>query len=93
MFLQPSPKSELRVIDFGSGVMDDPNAVLEEGAEFGRHTTFAGSAFYISPEMFQRFLKLEKYGFCWQLRSSGRKTQSKQAKTAAATQQQESPAL
>lgn len=34
--------------------MDDPNAALEEGAEFGRHTTFAGSAFYISPEMFQR---------------------------------------
>ncbi|CAB9514753.1 MAP kinase-activated protein kinase 2 (Fragment) [Seminavis robusta] len=54
MFLQPTPKSELRVIDFGSGVMDDPNAELEEGAEFGRHTTFAGSAFYISPEMFQR---------------------------------------
>ena len=42
MFLQPSPKSELRVIDFGSGVMDDPKAELEEGAEFGRHTTFAG---------------------------------------------------
>lgn len=54
MFLQPSPKSELRVIDFGSGVMDNPSAPLEEGAEFGRHTTFAGSAFYISPEMFQR---------------------------------------
>lgn len=54
MFLQPTPKADLRIIDFGSGVMDDPNAELEEGAEFGRHTTFAGSAFYISPEMFQR---------------------------------------
>ena len=54
MFVQPSPKSELRVIDFGSGTMDDPSAELEEGAEFGRHTTFAGTAFYISPEMFQR---------------------------------------
>jgi hypothetical protein len=40
----------------------------------------------ISPEMFQRFLKLEKYGFCWQLRSSGRKSQSKQAR---ATPQQQ----
>jgi serine/threonine protein kinase len=54
MFRQPASKSELRVIDFGSGVMDDPKAALGEGAEFGRHTTFAGSAFYISPEMFQR---------------------------------------
>ena len=54
MFMQPSPRSELRVIDFGSGTMDDPTAELEEGAEFGRHTTFAGTAFYISPEMFQR---------------------------------------
>ena len=54
MFLQPTPKAELRLIDFGSGVKDDPNAELGEGEEFGRHSTFAGSAFYISPEMFQR---------------------------------------
>ena len=48
----------------------------------------------ISPEMFQRFLKLEKYGFCWQLRNSGRKSQSKQAKAkAAATQHDDQPAL
>ncbi|KAG7337814.1 helicase domain protein [Nitzschia inconspicua] len=33
----------------------------------------------ISPEMFQRFMKLEKLDFCWQLRSSGRKNHSKEA--------------
>ena len=45
MFQSPSPGSDLRLIDFGSGT----NKVVE-----GLHTTFAGSAFYISPEMFQR---------------------------------------
>ena len=48
MFKDPTPQSELRLIDFGSGTMEPP----KEGNEF--HTTFAGSAFYISPEMFQR---------------------------------------
>lgn len=45
MFQYPTPGSDLRLIDFGSGT----NRVVE-----GLHTTFAGSAFYISPEMFQR---------------------------------------
>eukprot|EP00934_Nitzschia_sp_Nitz4_P003188 Nitzschia sp. Nitz4//scaffold81_size91200//84479//86307//NITZ4_005003-RA/size91200-snap-gene-0.26-mRNA-1//1//CDS//3329558761//3178//frame0 len=45
MFQSPTPGSDLRLIDFGSGT----NKVVE-----GVHTTFAGSAFYISPEMFQR---------------------------------------
>lgn len=45
MFQYPSPGSDLRLIDFGSGT----NKIVE-----GLHTTFAGSAFYISPEMFQR---------------------------------------
>lgn len=45
MFEFPTPGSDLRLIDFGSGT----NRVVE-----GNHTTFAGSAFYISPEMFQR---------------------------------------
>jgi serine/threonine protein kinase len=45
MFQSPTPGSDLRIIDFGSGT----NIVVE-----GVHTTFAGSAFYISPEMFQR---------------------------------------
>eukprot|EP00538_Stauroneis_constricta_P011413 CAMPEP_0119557602 /NCGR_PEP_ID=MMETSP1352-20130426/9227_1 /TAXON_ID=265584 /ORGANISM="Stauroneis constricta, Strain CCMP1120" /LENGTH=659 /DNA_ID=CAMNT_0007604735 /DNA_START=100 /DNA_END=2079 /DNA_ORIENTATION=+ len=45
MFMDSSPGSELRVIDFGSGT----DVVVE-----GEHTTFAGSAFYTSPEMFQR---------------------------------------
>lgn len=45
MFRYPSPGSDLRLIDFGSGT----DKVVE-----GNHTTFAGSAFYISPEMFQR---------------------------------------
>lgn len=48
MFLTPNPKSELRLIDFGSGCMD------KEGDDPIIHTTYAGSAFYVSPEMFQR---------------------------------------
>lgn len=44
MFKEPTPGSDLRLIDFGSGT----NKTVE-----GMHTTFAGSAFYISPEMFQ----------------------------------------
>jgi serine/threonine protein kinase len=50
MFQFPSPGSDLRLIDFGSGT----NKVVE-----GLHTTFAGSAFYISPEMFQRTYSLK----------------------------------
>mmetsp|Transcript_12056 Transcript_12056/g.30548 ORF Transcript_12056/g.30548 Transcript_12056/m.30548 type:complete len:594 (-) Transcript_12056:77-1858(-) len=44
MFSSPSPDSPLRLIDFGSGT----DKVVD-----GLHTTFAGTAFYISPEMFQ----------------------------------------
>jgi len=44
MFVSSSSDSELRLIDFGSGT----DKVVE-----GLHTTFAGTAFYISPEMFQ----------------------------------------
>lgn len=44
MFASASPDSELRLIDFGSGT----DRVVD-----GLHTTFAGTAFYISPEMFQ----------------------------------------
>lgn len=44
MFASPSPDSQLRLIDFGSGT----DRVVD-----GLHTTFAGTAFYISPEMFQ----------------------------------------
>lgn len=48
MFCTNMPGSDLRVIDFGSGVLDEaPSPPLI-------HTTFAGSAFYLSPEMFQR---------------------------------------
>ena len=53
MFVHPTPGSDLRLIDFGSGT----NKVLpieKETNEPQMHTTFAGSAFYISPEMFQR---------------------------------------
>jgi serine/threonine protein kinase len=45
MMLTPSPGSDMRLIDFGSGT--------DEVAE-DVHTTFAGSAFYISPELYQR---------------------------------------
>jgi len=44
MFTTSGQDSELRLIDFGSGT----NKVMD-----GMHTTFAGTAFYISPEMFQ----------------------------------------
>ncbi len=55
MFCNAKKESELRLIDFGSGTYD--GAVVEhseDGADVDRHHTFAGSAFYISPEMFQR---------------------------------------
>jgi calcium-dependent protein kinase len=45
MFLSQSPGSDMRLIDFGSGT----DEVVE-----GTHSTFAGSAFYISPELYQR---------------------------------------
>jgi serine/threonine protein kinase len=45
MFISSSPGSDMRLIDFGSGT----DTVLQ-----GDHTTFAGSAFYISPELYQR---------------------------------------
>ena len=46
MFLDSTPTAELRLIDFGSGFLGDP-------MDSQLHTTFAGSAFYISPKMFQ----------------------------------------
>lgn len=55
MFCNTKKESELRLIDFGSGTYD--GAVVEQsddGTDIDRHHTFAGSAFYISPEMFQR---------------------------------------
>lgn len=55
MFCNTKKDSELRLIDFGSGTYD--GAVVEQseaGGDVDRHHTFAGSAFYISPEMFQR---------------------------------------
>ena len=45
MFVSPEPGAELRLIDYGSGT----NKVVE-----GMHTTFAGTPFYNSPEMFQK---------------------------------------
>jgi serine/threonine protein kinase len=45
-FRDLDPKSELRLINFGSGTMDSPEMD-------GRHTTFAGTPLYVSPEMFQ----------------------------------------
>jgi serine/threonine protein kinase len=52
MFQDPTPQAELRLIDFGSGTMDRSSKT--EAGDPLMHTTFAGSAFYISPEMFQR---------------------------------------
>lgn len=62
MFCTKEKESQLRLIDFGSGTMDglDDPEISEStksdsnNGEVERHHTFAGSAFYISPEMFQR---------------------------------------
>ena len=47
MFQTADAKSDLRVIDFGASVKNDLN-----DKESLKHTTFAGTAFYNSPEMF-----------------------------------------
>jgi calcium-dependent protein kinase len=59
MFSTPFLGSDLRIIDFGSGTMDPPppqtNTKSEEEEEdLVEHSTFAGTAFYISPEVFQK---------------------------------------
>lgn len=63
MFMHSNPGSELRLIDFGSGTMDGEGLDMEHKPEDGddlvvsplmEHNTFAGSGFYISPEMFAR---------------------------------------
>lgn len=57
MFRHPEPGSELRLIDYGSGTIDvNPTNDHDHDvdAPLTQHATFAGSAFYISPEMFQR---------------------------------------
>lgn len=48
MFRDLTHGAELRLIDFGSGCIDTSRPGPDD-----RHTTFAGTAFYISPEMFQ----------------------------------------
>mmetsp|Transcript_14169 Transcript_14169/g.20689 ORF Transcript_14169/g.20689 Transcript_14169/m.20689 type:complete len:385 (+) Transcript_14169:27-1181(+) len=54
MFVKTEGGMSLRLIDFGSGALDDPIALHSEEATAKRHSTFCGSAFYSSPEMFQR---------------------------------------
>ena len=64
MFKDLQKGSPLRLIDFGSGTMSSDEHVQEESAPkpskqangdiLSQFTTFAGSAFYISPEMFHR---------------------------------------
>mmetsp|Transcript_30124 Transcript_30124/g.54594 ORF Transcript_30124/g.54594 Transcript_30124/m.54594 type:complete len:469 (+) Transcript_30124:101-1507(+) len=48
MFKANTKTAELRLIDFGCGTLDSDE---KKGQE---HTTFAGTPFYISPEMFQK---------------------------------------
>lgn len=64
MFQSAEKGAALRLIDFGSGTMSsDPDVMVDSspipceqanGDILSLFTTFAGSAFYISPEMFQR---------------------------------------
>jgi serine/threonine protein kinase len=51
MFCTIKKDSELRLIDYGSGTIDGEDTQV---SDVDQHHTFAGSAFYISPEMFQR---------------------------------------
>lgn len=53
MFDNPLPDADIRLIDFGSGVLDK-GKIPPPDEKFVRHETFAGSAFYMSPEMYQR---------------------------------------
>ena len=59
MFCTAKKDSPLRLIDFGSGTLDGMDGGGPTGSsssssdDVDRHHTFAGSAFYISPEMFQ----------------------------------------
>ena len=55
-FKTDKPGAELRLIDFGSGTIDDPSSQTDtaDAPSLVLHTTFAGSAFYISPEVFQK---------------------------------------
>lgn len=50
MFKTNKSSSDLRLIDFGSSSNDDETVAVESNLE---HVTFAGSAFYSAPEMFQ----------------------------------------
>ena len=55
MFVSKQPKADLRLIDFGSGTIGSMRVHKDpvDPTDPNIHTTFAGSAFYISPEMFQ----------------------------------------
>jgi calcium/calmodulin-dependent protein kinase I len=57
MFQTYAPGSALRLIDFGSGTINLDAATganqQHKADDLDVHTTFAGSAFYISPEIFQ----------------------------------------
>jgi serine/threonine protein kinase len=62
MFADPAPHSPMRLIDFGSGCIDpvSPSSKSSNNDDdLPMHTTFAGSAFYISPELFQRSYNLK----------------------------------
>jgi len=64
MFKTSQQGADLRLIDYGSGTIDGPSTTTtngatdrtqtSDGADLLTHTTFAGSAFYTSPELFQR---------------------------------------
>ena len=51
MFVHAGPDAALRLIDFGSGTLQGLDHDTNEPVV---HETYAGSAFYVSPEMYQR---------------------------------------
>jgi len=75
MFVDSSRGSQLRLIDFGSGRCDGLEQTPDNDVD--RYTTFAGSAFYISPEMFQHsYTNKTDVSSSRQLRHSANQTMS-----------------
>ena len=68
LLVDEGDESDLRLIDFGSGAMDEPPpSAPVVGERFHhepyRHATYSGSGFYNFPEMFRRSYTSKKYAW------------------------------